>query len=121
MSEAQATRVVFDWRAFCQLVPLEEYAETVTDLSSNSRLYPEIHGLRYQLPGTTQNMVLLEPETSSDLKMQWYFPYSPLFWAPLDQLANIYSLVRVDFDVDPSPIGNLSLRYAGKNTSSLER
>ena len=79
--------------------------------------FPEIHGLRYELPGPDQFLtVVAEPST---ILLSLWFPYTDMLWTDPSNLDEIYSNQRLDPEEmveDGRPVayvGNMSLKYAG--------
>ena len=114
MSQGEGQDVIFDWRKYAQLIPLEDDPREVTDLYEHPDLYPKIHGKRYTLPVSNLAIILLTKPSSEKLKMQWYYPFSPNLWSPASCVEEIYSTSRIDLNPDSPVVGNLTLRYAGK-------
>ena len=114
VSQGEGQSVVFDWRKFNQLVPFETDPQEVTNLDDDPSKYPILRGQRYEFPGTNQAFIRLTAATAKQIKMQWFYPFSPEFWTPSEYLQEIYSTSRIDLSPGSPTVGILTLRYAGK-------
>ena len=103
--------VLFDWRSFSFDCPTADSIHEVTDLRRYSDLHPEIHGMRYSIPGANHQIVLLEPAATDD---RIFFPFNQRYWVSEELAADIESFEQAPLISDPVPLGNNSLKYLGR-------
>ena len=107
-------RLLFDWRHFMFIAPIESDITLVTDIQSDD-LFPRIYGERYLVPSPEgDNLPLILPSPDNWIDLPYWFPCSPTLWVHPSQAEAIYSTELLPPDeTDPAFQGNQALAYPG--------
>ena len=110
-------RLIFDWRSFGFIAPVEEDLNYAASLENNPELYPRIYGYRCLFSNGVE--IILTENLKGDHPI-WFFPLQKNLWKPTSHESRIYSMEQSPPGTFPSGCADsLTLAYEGKNTKSI--